>query len=658
MSAQFGRWNFDGAPVDPGYLEEVQSFIAPYGPDGGGCHSGPGIAILYQAFHTTEESRSEIQPHISLSGAITTWNGRLDNREDLIRLLNTSLAADASDVQIVAAAYERWSTGCFAKFLGDWAVSIWDARERSLILAKDPIGTRHLHYTIEDSHVLWSTVIDPLVLLAGRPFDLAEEYVAGWLSSFPAAHLTPYSGVQSVSPSSFVIIRDRVRTVSKYWDFDPRKSVRYGTDSEYEEHFRFVFSESVRRRLRSDATVVAELSGGVDSSSIVCVADLVIASGRAKTSRLDTVSYYSDDEPSWNDRPYFTRVETQRGRAGCHIDVGQQYLLAFQLQTEGFAATPASRRRPTQATRQFGDCLSSRGSRVLLVGTGGDEVTGGVPTPIPELADLLTTFQFQRLAHQLKAWALNGRKPWPHLLFETLRRFFPLRLVGVSTHRRPPEWLHPDFAKRHRATFMANLSRLEWFGPLPSFQDNLNALEAVRRQLACFALPPDPLQEKRYPYLDRDLLEFLFAIPREQLVRPGQRRSLVRRALAGIVPEEILNRKRKAFVARGPRLAISSQWATVTEMSHDMVSSSLHIVDAKSYSQALEKARSGQEVAVITLLRTIGFEIWLRGLEHRQLLHRSSVGCVKSTSSRSRTIPQQKGGETHELHEASHRLML
>src|SRR6202044_2689500 len=103
------------------------------------------------------------------------------------------------------------------------------------------------------------------------------------------------------------------QTVTKYWDFDPAKKIRYRTDVEYEEHFRALFTESVRRRLRSDAPVLAELSGGMDSSSFECVADTIIAAGAADTPRIDTLSYYNDSEPHWDERSYFTKVEEKRG---------------------------------------------------------------------------------------------------------------------------------------------------------------------------------------------------------------------------------------------------------------------------------------------------------------------------------------------------------
>ena len=93
----------------------------------------------------------------------------------------------------------------------------------------------------------------------------------------------------------------------------PREFV-IGSDAEYEEHFRSVFAQSVRRRLRSDSPILAELSGGMDSSSIVCMADEIISRGQLATPRLDTLSYYDDSEPNWNERPYFSQVEEKRGR--------------------------------------------------------------------------------------------------------------------------------------------------------------------------------------------------------------------------------------------------------------------------------------------------------------------------------------------------------
>ncbi len=618
MSVQFGRWNFEGQPPAPDCIEEVSATLAPYGPDSNESYSKGGVRILYRAFHTTKESRREKQPHISSSGAVITWDGRLDNRAELISELSDSLTNGSTDVAIVAMAFEKWGANCFAKLIGDWALSIWNPGNRSLILVKDPIGTRHLYYSFDNNQVTWSTILDPLVRLAGKTFALNEEYIAGWLSMFPAVDLTPCVGIHSVPPSSSVLLRPGKHTISKYWDFDPKNKIRYRTEAEYEEHFRVVFAKAVQRKLRSDRPVLAELSGGRDSSSIVCMADTIIVRGTADTPRLDTISYYDDSEPNWNERPYFTKVEEKRGRTGWHVNVGAQ--TPEQIRAPEPSPESAHRRFvPTpgydgRTSPHFRTCMASQGHRVVLSGIGGDEVMGGVPTPVPELENLLAKAQFGTLAHQLKVWALEMRKPWFHLFWEAARGFFPPALRGVPKYMRPAPWLQPSFVKRHWAALTGYPSRTKLFGPLPSFQENVGTLDALRRQLARTALPFEPPFEKRYPYLDRGLLEFMFAIPREQLVRPTQRRSLMRRALVGIVPDEILNRKTKAFVVRSSMVAIANDWAHFAEMTQNMLSSSLGIVDSERISEALQKVRRGEQVPMVTLKRTFFLEGWLKDL--------------------------------------------
>jgi asparagine synthase (glutamine-hydrolysing) len=617
MSVQFGRWNLDGRPIDSGYLERVGAALAPYGPDGGSSYGDTNISILYYAFHTTKESRLEAQPHISPSGALITWDGRLDNRAELITELRSSLAINSTDVEIVSTAYESWGTNCFAKLIGDWALSIWNPTDRSLILAKDPIGTRHLYYSFGSNQITWCSILDPLVLFADKSLAICEEYIAGWLSMFPAVHLTPYVGVHSVPPSSSVLLRPGKQTVSKYWDFDAAKKIRYRTDAEYEEHFRTVFSKAVQSRLRSDSPILAELSGGRDSSSIVCVADTIIAHGVAETPRLDTISYYDDSEPNWNERPYFTKVEEKRGRAGWHIDIGLQdsHKVAFfgprLFPGYHFAPTPGHN---AHLSAQVQMCLASQGNRVMLSGLAGDEVMGGVPIPTAGLQDLLASGRFGMFAHQLKAWALQKRRPWFHLFLEVALRFLPPAFVGFPEDLQPSRWLQSKFVSRHWAALAGYPRRVKLFASPPSFQDNISTLNMLRRQLASKPLPFEPVYEKSYPYLDRSLLEFMYALPREQSVRPTQRRSLMRRVLAGLVPAEVLNRKRKAFVARAPLISISSEWTNLVEMAQNMITGSLGIVDSEHFFSALEKARRGEDLNSLRLTRAIYIEGWLRNL--------------------------------------------
>lgn len=620
MSVQFGRWNFAGEPLAPPFLERIRILLTPHAPDGTTLYSDGGLNILYGAFHATQESRCETQPQLTKSGAVLTWDGRLDNRAELLALLAGELPLGSPDAGIVAAAYDRLGTACFPELVGDWALSICNPRDHSLLLAKDPIGTRHLYYSVDERELTWSTILDALVLFSRKAWTINEGYIAGCLSFFPAVHLTPYAGIHAVPASCFVRIDARGSRTQKYWDFDSARKIRHATDREYEEHFRAVFAESVRRRLRSDGPVLAELSGGMDSSAIVCMADTVAARGGVGAPEIETVSFYDDSEPNWNERPYFSKVEERRGRTGLHIDVGSPSGFATACKSGRVRISPGAEGEPSASRRKLHAFMADHGHRILLSGIGGDEVLGGVPIPTSELADRLSRMEIRGLARGLKDWALYKRKPWLHLFWETVRRFLPATFVGHPEHLRPASWLNPGFVARHRPALTGYQSRLRFFGPLPTFQENAATLDALRRQLAFDALPRDPTYETRYPYLDRDLLEFLFAVPREQLLRPGERRSLMRRALAGVVPAEVLHRKRKAFLARRPMLEILEQFAALTAELDSLVTVSLGMVDPTALRRDLQRARAGREISVVALLRTMGMEMWLRSLDDAGLL--------------------------------------
>src|SRR5271170_2070847 len=182
MSVLFGTYQFDGGPARD--LRRVSSGWGGLPPDSQSMFCEKDVAVLHQGFCTTEESHSKTQPHITESGALVAWNGRLDNREQLLDLLSSANLRGQADLSVVATAYERWGTGCFAKLLGDWALAIADRKTRSVLLAKDFIGVRPLYYTIEKGHVLWSTSLAALVSFDGRRFDLQGEFIAGLLAFF------------------------------------------------------------------------------------------------------------------------------------------------------------------------------------------------------------------------------------------------------------------------------------------------------------------------------------------------------------------------------------------------------------------------------------------------------------------------------------------
>ncbi len=622
MSAQAGIWNLNGQPVDETSLKKLASAIGEYGPDGGNTYINGPIGITYQAFHTTLESRLERQPYVTPRGNVITWDGRLDNREELIPQMWKELTADRTDVAIVSVAFELWGTDCFHRLVGDWTISIWKPLERELIFACDYIAIRHLFYYPRKERISWSTDLAPLLLLSGDKFHIDDDYIASYFAHDPDSHRTPYREIRQVPAGQYVHVRDSNVSVQRYWRFSPKSRIRYRTDPEYEEHFRHVFRQSVRRRLRSDSPILAELSGGLDSSSIVCVADDIIAKEGAQTPRLDTLSYYDNTEPNGDDWTYFQKIEEKRGRSGAHIDASTLGSSPASLKYGEFAPLPGSlgSGRPLEAERA--GIVQKGGYRAVLSGIGGDEFLGGIPNPAPYLADLIVQFKLVSLAQQLLAWSLVKRRPWIYLLGQSLVDFLPPSLTQFLVKQAKVEpWIQKDFSKRTRLP-MRLLDVDEHFGLwLPSRRSLIGTVSLMANKLAKWKSPFLAPEESRYPYLDQTLVEFILSIPASQLLRPGERRSLMRRSLVSIVPQEILSRRTKQFGARTPIIAFERNIEQLHAIFESPLSSSLGYVNRACFLETLRAARNGKTVHITRFLRTISLELWLRDLATRGLIH-------------------------------------
>lgn len=614
MNTFYGCWLFDdrtgirtlaNLPISSVQGEDTETTLLSRG---GPCLCARGVETNMLRDRTLESA--EQAPAIGVA-----WDGRLDNHKELRGELGCTRQSKQADC--VAAAFQKWQAGAFARLRGDWATTIWNPQEQALFLAKDPMGARPLYYVRTSQAVFWSNSLAWLAHRKEVGSDLNLEYLAGWLSFFADPQLTPYSEIHSVPPSSYVHCNQNGVTIRKYWEFQETGVLRYRDERDYEEHFRIVLRDSVRRRLRSKQPVLAELSGGMDSSSIVCVADAILRVEPHLTPRLDTLSFYDDREPNWDERPYFSLIEARRGREGLHHQVDAAEALAPVFHQERFAPSPAELGHGAK-TEKLLSSLAARGYGAILSGIGGDEFTGGVPTPIPELADLLAGGQFRSLASSLSDWSLAQRRPWMHVLAETLGAFLPAS-GRLRPSQKPPSWLTPCFRKRYRDVFTGYDKPLRLF-ERPSFQEYLSTVEALRRQLAASATNPETALERRYPYLDVDLLLFLFSVPRRLLVQPRRRRYLMRRALVGIVPDQILNRKRKAYVVRAPAAAIAARWEDVRALTQNMLAETVGIVSAAEFLRTLENARDGRAIVSLPVQRMLQLEGWLRNISKHESL--------------------------------------
>lgn len=626
MSVQAGIWNFDRRPVDRESIEEFSASLKQQGPDDESCYRDGPIGFIYRAFHTTGESRLEKQPHISRRGFVITWDGRLDNREELIAELRGDLDIKATDLAVVASALDRWETDAFRRIVGDWAVTIWRPQNRELIFAVDFMGVRHIFYHLTANQLCWSTDISPLVLLSRTKFHIDDDYVAGYLAHNSDGHATPYCEIREVPPGHLVRVRPGGARIERFWRFQPRSRIRYKTDAEYEQHFRHLFRQSVRRRLRSDSPVLAELSGGLDSSSIVCMADEIIGKEGAETPRLDTLSFYDKTEPKGDDWIYFQKIEEKRGRPGYQIDGSKMASSPASLQYLEFCPFPGTLGVNKELSEERATAVHKSGCRVVLSGLGGDEFMGGIPDPGELLADLIVQFRVVRLAQQITAWSLVKRRPWIHLLWNSAIKAMPAALGRYLAEEAKVEcWVRKDFAKRTKLGFRQFDVDDHLGFWLPTRRSIISGVQVMANNLAKSSPLGPILDEARYPYLDQNLIEFVLSTPADQWLRPGERRSLMRRSLAGIVPSEILSRRTKQFSARTPTVMLDQHWDEIQSVYRGSLSSSLGYVDDAELLKTISNARAGKTVAIVRVLWTISLEFWLRDLAARGLLEFSAL---------------------------------
>jgi asparagine synthase (glutamine-hydrolysing) len=618
MSAQAGIWNRDASPINRDSLSGLSQALERYGPDGESIVSKGAVAVLHRAFHTTRDSQDERQPCWSQKGALITWNGRLDNRDQLILELGT-VGGSNTDVEVIVEAFDRWDEDCFRRLVGDWAISIWNPQANELLLARDYIGVKQLFYFASANRVMWSSHLVALAL-CGQSFRFCPEYAAGYLTFHPLEHRTPYEEIMAVRPGTFIRISQREATESEYWQFDPHFRTVCASDAEYEEQYRYLFGQAVRRRLRSATPILAELSGGFDSSAVTCMADYVLEQMGAETPRIDTFTFCDPSEPDEEDSQYARFVEAKRGRPG-HRCVVQQFGDAIRFDSPEFRGTPNLPRHETEMALPA--ILQSGGYRVVLSGFGGDEVNGQAVEFRVLIAESLHAWKWKTAGKQTIAWSLATGIPYVQILWQSARILLPAQFrVSKSNFKDSMPWLNPAFFAKY-GTLTDLLAATK--GPRnwgPWMCDSFQTLDGLRRQLT----DENPsFADKRYPYLDFDLMRFLLSIPQEQLIRPGERRWLMRRALRDKLPPELIDRKTKGGAARCVALTLSKHWGIIADALASPFTAEMGIVDAEQFRSAITALKHGKlPDHVVSLLRVLALELWMRNNIARGVIRSSA----------------------------------
>lgn len=566
MSGIAGIWHRDGRPVAVEELERMSRRLAHRGGDARGQWREGSIGLACELRRVTPESLHEAQPVRHPAGHALVFDGRLDCREELLALVPAgSVAPDTPDPDLLLAAYAELGEELLPRLVGDFAFALFDARRRTLLLVRDPIGARSLYYHLAGATLLFGSEIKALLahpLTRTRPsdIDLADLLIAN--SPLQNRQLTCFENIEVVSPSHVVAVTPERVAARWYWDFDGKKQLRMKNLDEYAEAFREHFTRAVRRRLRSAWPVAFQVSGGLDSSSIFSVAaNLRRAAPGAypefkaftfsgpKNTAADEIAYVEAIERDYGIP--VARLPGSRGPFGGTREGIQEYR-RFLYHTE----TPTAD-EDWPSLRCLFLAAQQSGARTVLTGHWGDQVLFAQDY----LVDFFRRLRWARIVRDLRTYPqwMRGFSPsvfWHRFRLDMIKYHIPNWLLPVLREIRARlGGLGRDsviYSDRLRAA--ARKSSYRPAKPHRAFATahGSGLYEMIRTRLYVHCLEWDERLGEMFgmaylvPFLDRDFCSFLMSIPGQVVTCNGVPKGLLRHSLRGILPTEIEQRQWKA----------------------------------------------------------------------------------------------------------------
>lgn len=633
--------HFDDRPVLRTQIDNLVGAIAWRGPDHQGCWLNGQAAVGAVQLWTTHEDWGVPQPLVTPQGKTVALDGRIDNRADLARSLNipNNELTEMSDVALVAAAFEKWGVASADHLAGAYAFVVWDAVQQELVCIRDPMGARSFFYHWDGRHFHASSTIHSLRALPNVHTTLNDDYIWDYLTtSFSGSYdpeATPFHEIQRVPAGHFLRLTKNGPKITRYWKPWELPKIDYKQDAEYANHLRELFEEVVIAYCRSKDPVAIALSGGLDSSSIVGVARELKQVGKLPTPDVHTYTLIwenaSESLTGFTDGDFAEQV-VKRHSGKTHYLICDGMTMFDHVPHRG----PVPQDEPhfhlytpwSNLERELG----KNETRVLLTGVGADEGMAGSVFFIVDwlkkgrVRDALRVVKYiaQVTPHTYAQVLFNlvlaglGPRSLAHFLHEKQPRHSSLTL-NTRFHARTASWLQDDqrafkrSLKRHKLipkTFKDIAGRAQFEPGVLLAGDNSKLWSDQYLGL--------PAQvDQRYPYYDRRLMEFFARIPTIQKIgRNGERKSVMRRAMEGTLPNTIRYRKGNTDYGFIFRDGLNKNWQAFQSLFENSHAEAAGFINGKSFLSELNARRHGSALFTdADLIPTIGLEFWLREIE-------------------------------------------
>jgi asparagine synthase (glutamine-hydrolysing) len=637
MSGLAVLFHRDGRPVEESAIAAMLTAIPYRGPDGLTARLWDDLALGCAQMITTPEEAGRAQPLVSLrTGCAIIADARLDNREALLGALPEPSAATASDAELILHAYEAWELDAPARLLGDFAFVLWDPRRQRLVCARDTSGQRPLYYRVDRRTFAAASEIhqllqDPAVPVAPNHETIRASLVPINVYRNPKEQAaTFYEGVSALPAAHWLTVDHEGLVVRRYWQLTTTE-LRYRRENDYAEHCRELLFTVVRAHLRSRDPVGALLSGGLDSCSVVCIAEELYRQGHMPGTGLKTISSVFEGLDC-DERPWIQDVVDKYGIDARYIPF-EEMGAWLQLEPLGFQPLPSGRASDGKDT--LWRLTSELGVRSVLTGDIADSCVLGSRLVFDSL---LRQGRFRSFWRHFQAFRRGTSEPLrTTLAIACVGPLLPLELQKQLMTR----WIHRRMSRAHGrllpawmpAPLCETLSRQHLELCLAAERGrrfSSLAREEEYRLLYPPELKRDPAGwpiEVRRPFADRRLHEFLLSIPPEQKFAPhpetdafyaGSKR-LIRRGLRGILPESVRTRQTKTIFDAVTQSEVVTHWAAYEAAFGPGAQSEVAVhgyVDPPAFWERLLELRSSEPGRDhIYLHAIVALETWLRSFK-------------------------------------------
>ncbi len=543
------------------------------------------------------------------SQTTVVFEGRLDNRRELAKELAFDPPGSAAD--LVLAAYDAWGRGCVDRLVGAFALAIWDPHRHRLVCARDALGINTLFYSFDKDQAAFASQLRQVLATRESAPPLNEEYLCVFLQvGAPAFDATPYQGIHKLKPGHLLVVDAGGACEERYWRPEELPPVVYSDPRDYTRHFLEVFREGVAVCLAAEGPIWCDLSGGLDSSSIVCVAQELILSGRVDVTSFGTfTALLADPDPA---KAYVQSVLDKYPVQAHFLPAEEHSAFESMEQAALFYDEPNQQIRFYNYLQAQREMMELASVRVLLRGIAA-EAAVLTENPLPlHLPNLLRSGRLLHFGHELFAWQRALGLPLANVFSQcvlgplknpTLDRYY-------DTATTIPSWVAPEFAERLRMRERANRGwmprRFDDVGNQWHYEKVGRVSSYLDRGLG------QAICESRHPFLHRPLIELCLAIPYEHKVLAGTFKPLLRRAMAGILPDRIRLRTDKADIGRWVIHSIARQWPKIAPHFKDTVLESLGLVRGRELFQVLHDFGFGKVKRTTLLSSVVALEFWLR----------------------------------------------